>query len=63
MPLTAILAILNLALPEVANIIVAIKGKDSGAAAVILDQADAQFDANIKLVQDWMAAHGKKPVV
>lgn len=61
--LAAILGIINLTEPLVANIIVAIKNKTGGTSLIVyLDEADAQFDANIKQVQDWLAAHGKKPV-
>lgn len=64
MPLSAILQILNLALPALSSVIVAIKGVDgSGSAIVYLDQADANAAANQVLITDWMTAHGKVAAV
>ena len=60
MPLAAILQILNLALPAASSLIVAIRGADGSASAIVyLDQADTQFAANQAQITDWLAAHGK----
>lgn len=61
MNILALLQILNAAAPNIANVIVAIKHTDGSlSATVILDQADANFDANQKQVNDWLTSHQKK---
>ncbi len=60
MPLAALLQILNIAAPIVANVIVAIRNNNGATSAIVyLDAADADFAANQKQVSDWLAAHGK----
>ncbi len=59
---SAILQLINLILPGIANFILMIKGQDGSTSAVVyLDAADTQFVANQKQIQDWLAAHGKAP--
>ena len=58
----AILQLINLALPAITTLIVAIKGKNGGMSAVVyLDEADAQFAENQQQIADWLKAHGKAP--
>jgi len=58
----AILQLLNLVLPSVANLILIVKNQDGSQAAVVyLDAADAQLAANQKQIQDWLASKGKTP--
>jgi len=54
----ALAQLFNLAAPGIASLILIIKNK-SGTISIIpmLDEADAQFAANIKQAQDWLAAH------
>lgn len=59
MGIGAILQLINLAIPAITNVIVAIKGQTGTSVVVYLDQADAQFAENQKQVADWLAAHGK----
>jgi len=61
--LANILAILNLVLPAIGSIVVAIRGKNGGMSAVVyLDEADAQFAANQQQIADWLSSKGKTPV-
>lgn len=55
----AALAILNLAIPNIVNLVLAIKNSKTGTATVtvILDEADAQFATNQQQVAAWFAAH------
>jgi hypothetical protein len=62
MGIGAILQILNLALPAISTLIVAIRGTGGGMSAIIyLDQADANFAADQQQIADWLKAHGKTP--
>ena len=59
---SAILQLINLILPGVANFILMVRGQDGSTSAVVyLDAADAQFAANQKQIQDWLASKGKAP--
>ena len=61
--LAGILQIINLIIPAIGSVIVAIKGANGGMSAIIyLDEADAQFAANQKQIADWLASKGKAPV-
>jgi hypothetical protein len=54
----AIVQLLNAAAPGVAEIILLIKKQDGTiSVGVLLDEADAQFDANMQQIKDWQAAH------
>jgi hypothetical protein len=55
-----ILTLLNTAAPGIASLIMLIR-RDDGTISVVtlLDEADAQFDANIKSAGDWLKAHPK----
>ena len=55
----AILALLNLAIPNVVNLVLAIKNSKTGTATVtvILDEADAQFAQNQAQIAAWYQAH------
>lgn len=55
----SILALLNLAIPNIVNLVLAIKNSKTGTATVtvILDEADAQFATNQQQVAAWFAAH------
>ena len=64
MGLQAALAILNLAIPNIVNLVLAIKNSKTGTATVtvILDEADAQFAQNQAQVAAWYQAHpGQTP--
>jgi hypothetical protein len=62
MGLSAILQILNLALPAVSSLIVAIRGTNGSVSAIVyLDQADASFAADQAQIASWLSAHGKTP--
>lgn len=57
-----ILALLNAAEPGIAQLILLIKRKDGTiSVATLLDEADAQFAANITQAADWLNAHPAKP--
>jgi hypothetical protein len=54
----SILNLLNAATPGIAQLILLIKNTDGTVSVgVLLDQADSQFDANIKQASDWFKAH------
>jgi len=56
----AIVNLFNTVVPNVASLILMIKKKDGTVGVVVmLDEADAQFTANIQQAQDWLAAHPK----
>lgn len=56
----AIVNLFNAATPGIASLITMIKKKDGTVSVVVmLDEADAQFAANIKQAQDWLANHKK----
>lgn len=56
----AVVELLNAAAPGIASLIVMIRGNDGKLTVLqVLDQADAQFDTNLKQATDWLAAHGK----
>lgn len=56
----AIVNLFNVATPGIASLITMIKKKDGTVSVVVmLDEADAQFAANIKQAQDWLANHKK----
>lgn len=62
MPINAILALINAALPNVANLIVAIKNNSGGVdVGILTNQADATDQTYIQSVQAWLAAHPKAP--
>ena len=53
-----IVQLLNAAVPGIAQLILLIRNKDGTiSVGTLLDQADAQFDANVKQAADWIAAH------
>ena len=55
-----IVNLINASVPGVAQLILLIRNSDGTVSiGAILDQADAQFDANIKQIEEWMKA--KKP--
>jgi hypothetical protein len=55
-----IVQLLNAATPGIAQLIMLIRNTNGMISVVtLLDQADAQFDANIKQAQTWLAAHPK----
>jgi hypothetical protein len=56
----AIITLLNTASPGLASLIMLIKRNDGSVSVVtLLDEADGQFDANIKQAGDWLKAHPK----
>ena len=58
MPLQAILALINAAIPTVASLIVAIKGTNGAVSVgVLLSEADANFDKAIAAGSAWLAAN------
>jgi hypothetical protein len=62
--LAAALQLISLAEPAIASVIMLIRGSGGTTTAIVyLDSADAQFAADQKQVQDWLAAHGKAPAV
>jgi hypothetical protein len=53
-----IATLLNTAAPGIASLIMLIKRKDGTISVVAMcDEADGQFDANIKQAADWLKAH------
>lgn len=58
MGVQAILALINAALPNVANLIVAIKNSNGTVdVGVLTGQANATDASYIKTVSEWLAAH------
>ena len=58
MGIQAILALINAALPNIASLVVAIKGTNGQVSVgVLLSQADANFDQTIAQAQAWLAAN------
>lgn len=58
MGIQAILALITAAIPNVANLIVAIKNADgSVSVGTLLSAADADFDSTIQTTTAWLAAH------
>lgn len=56
----ALINLLNAATPGIATLLVMLRQKDGTIAVVtLLDEADAQFAANLKQAQDWLASHPK----
>lgn len=54
----AIVNLFNAATPGIANLILLIKNKDGSiTVARLLDQADSQFEANLKEASDWFKTH------
>ncbi len=54
----AIATLINALTPAAAEIILLIKKKNGTVSVVaLLDEADAQFSANIQQANDWLAAH------
>jgi hypothetical protein len=54
----AIVTLLNAATPGIAQLILMIKKNDGTISVVqMLDEADSQFDANMKQASDWLKAH------
>jgi hypothetical protein len=55
-----IMNLINAAAPGIAQLILLIKRNDGTVSVVaLLDEADAQFDANIQQAADWLKAHPK----
>ena len=55
-----IVQLLNAATPGIAQLIMLIRNTNGIISVVtLLDQADAQFDANMKQAQNWLATHPK----
>ena len=53
-----IISLFNAAEPGIASLILLIRNKDGSLSVpVILDQADAKFNANLKQATDWLATH------
>jgi hypothetical protein len=54
----------NTLAPGVANLIILFRRKDGAGVTVVslLDEADAQFDANMKQASDWLKSHPKPNV-
>jgi hypothetical protein len=53
--------LLNSAVPGIASLITLIRNKDGSINVLaILDQADEQFDANLKTVSDYLKLHPAK---
>ena len=56
----ALVNLFNTAAPGVAQLIVLIRNKNGNISVVaMLDEADAQFSANMKQAEDWLASHPK----
>ena len=54
----AILALINAAIPNVANLIVAIKDANGNVSiGTLLSSADVNFEQTITQTQAWLAAH------
>jgi hypothetical protein len=54
----ALLTLINSAAPGIAQLILLIKRNDGSVSVVtLLDEADEQFDKNIKQAGDWLKAH------
>jgi hypothetical protein len=60
MGLTAILALINAAIPAVTNLIVLLKNED-GTVTAIVTSAQAATAADIQAMQAWLAAHPSTP--
>jgi hypothetical protein len=59
----AIVSLINAATPGIASLIMLIKRNDGSVSVItLLDEADSQFDANIKQASDWLAAHPKPAI-
>lgn len=62
MGIQAILALINAAIPNVANLIVAVKNASGGVdIGVLLSSADADYQKSIDQAQAWLAAHPAPP--
>lgn len=58
MGIAAILALINAAIPNITSLWILIHHNDGTVSPlVILNEADAQFAANLKQLSDWSAAH------
>lgn len=56
----ALISLLNAATPGIASLILLIRKKDGSISVVsLLDEADQQFDKNIKDASAWLKAHPK----
>lgn len=54
----SIISLFNAAEPGIASLILLIRNKDGSISApVILDQADAKFNDNLKQATDWLKTH------
>lgn len=54
----ALVQLFNVAAPGVAELVMMIKKKDGTISIVaILDEADAQFSANLDQAKNWLASH------
>lgn len=53
-----LIQLINAATPGIASLVLLIKKRDGTiAVATLLDEADAQFDANIQEATAWLKAH------
>jgi hypothetical protein len=58
----AIVNLLNVAAPGIADLILLIRNKDGTITiGALLDQSDAQFDTNIQQAADWFKTHPTVP--
>jgi hypothetical protein len=56
----SIVQLLNAATPGIAQLVLLIRRKDGTITiGALLDEADAQFDQNIKQASEWLKAHPK----
>lgn len=54
----AIINLINTGVPAAAQLILLIRKKDGSVnVMVVLDEADAKFEDNLKMAQEWLAAH------
>lgn len=57
----ALVNLFNAATPGIASLIAMIRREDGTVAIVVmLDEADAQFSANLQQAKEWLAAHPKQ---
>ncbi len=58
MGIAAILGLINAAIPTISNLWVLIHNSNGTVTPVVLlNQADAEFAANLKQISDWSASH------
>jgi hypothetical protein len=57
----AIVQLLNEAVPGIAQLVILIRNQDGTiTVGALLDQADTQYDDNLKQIADWMKSHPQK---